>query len=55
MLEDNNAMFYWIRFYVPILEGRNREKDEVLLLSSLLRIAGKQRIKLILPMTDVKW
>ena len=30
--------------YVPILEGRNLEKDEVLLLSSLLRIAGKQRL-----------
>ena len=30
-------------YNVPILEGRKREKDEVLLLSSLLRMAGKSK------------
>lgn len=39
-------MFLRSGYNIPILEGRNREKDEVLLLSSLLRMAGKQRCKI---------
>ena len=38
-------MFLRSGYNVPILEGRNREKDEVLLLSSLLRIAGKAKMQ----------